>query len=106
MNSAPMRRNQNLSRNKITFEAGPLFATAMILVLIVLLSVLYLSQVTKTSVFNYKISNLQNKQTKLETEKQKLQIEAARVQTLAQAKTSGDSAGLVRTTTVSFATAK
>jgi hypothetical protein len=49
---------------------------------------------------------LQNKQTKLETEKQKLQIEAARVQTLAQAKTSGNSAGLVKTTTVSFATAK
>jgi len=101
-----MRRNQNLSRNKITFEAGNLFSAVMILLIVVLLSILYLSQVTKSSVFNYKISNLQNKQTKLETDKQKLQIEAARVQTLAQAKSSGEAAGLIKTTTVSFATAK
>ena len=103
--TASMRRNQNITRNRLAFQTGPISVGVMLLGLVILLSLLYLNQITKTSVFNYKISNLQSKQSTLETEKQKLQIEAARVQSLAQAKANATSAGLVKTDTVSFATA-
>ncbi|MBA3678857.1 hypothetical protein H0W80_01510 [Candidatus Saccharibacteria bacterium] len=100
-----LRRNQNFTRKKLEFQTGPISIGLMLLGLIILLSLLYLNQITKTSVFNYKISNLQAKQNTLETSKQKLQIEAARVQSLASAKANASKDGLVKTDAVSFATA-
>ncbi|MEI8072891.1 MAG: hypothetical protein WCH00_02245 [Candidatus Saccharibacteria bacterium] len=100
-----LRRNQNITRNKLSFQTGPFSVGLLLLGFVIVLSLLYLNQITKTSVFNYKISNLQNTQANLTTEKQKLQIEAARVQSLAQAKANATSAGLIKTDTVSYATA-
>ena len=100
--TATLRRNQNITRNRLEFQTGPITAGVMLLALVILLSLLYLNQVTKTSLYNYKISNLQNTQSKLETEKQNLQIEAARAQSIAENKSRATTAGLVKTDTVSF----
>ncbi len=100
--TATLRRNQNITRNRLEFQTGPITAGVMLLALVIVLSLLYLNQVTKTSLYNYKISNLQNTQSKLETEKQNLQIEAARAQSIAESKSKAASAGLVKTDTVSF----
>lgn len=102
---ASMRRNQNITRNRLQFQTGPIAVGLMLLALIILLSLMYLNQITKTSVFSYKISNLKNTQANLETEKQKLEIEAARAQSLAEAKATASNSGLVKTTSVSFAQA-
>lgn len=99
---ASMRRNQNLTRNRLQFQTGPIAVGLMLLALIILLSLMYLNQITKTSVFSYKISNLKNTQANLETQKQKLQIEAARAQSLAATKATASNNGLVKTDTVSF----
>ncbi len=104
--TATLRRNQNITRNRLEFQTGPITAGVMLLALVILLSLLYLNQVTKTSLYNYKISNLQNTQTKLETEKQNLQIEAARAQSIAENKSRAATAGLVKTDTVSFVQAR
>ncbi len=101
--TATLRRNQNFTRNKLNFKTGPVSAGLMLLALVILLSLLYLNQITKTSLFNYKISNLQSSQNKLETQKQKLQIEAARAQSLAESKANATANGMIKTDTVSFA---
>lgn len=98
-----MRRNQNITRQKTRFQTGPVTVGLMLTALVILLALLYLNQITKTSVYNYKISNLTAKQIQLETEKQKLQIEAARLQSLEQLKASAQANGLVKTDIVSFA---
>jgi len=99
-----VRRNQNLTRNKLEFKTGPISVGFMLVALIILLALLYLNQVTKTSLFNYKISNLSAKQTDLESQKQKLEIEAARLQSLSEVRASANAAGMVKTDSVSFAT--
>ena len=101
----PMRRNQNLTRNRLQFQTGPVAVGLMLLALVILLSLLYLNQITKSSLYNYKISNLKSTQAGLETQKQKLQIEAARAQSLAETKANATAGGMVKTDTVSFATA-
>jgi len=100
--TATLRRNQNITRNKLEFQTGRISAGLMLLGLVILLSLLYLNQVTKTSLFNYKISNLENSHSQLQTQKQQLQIEAARAQSLAETKARATTAGLVKTDTVSF----
>ncbi len=85
--TAALRRNQNLTRNKLEFKTGPISVGFMLVAL-----------------FNYKISNLSAKQTDLENQKQKLEIEAARLQSLSEVRASANAAGMVKTDSVSFAT--
>lgn len=101
--TAALRRNQNFTKDKLTFKTGPVSAGLMLLALVILLSLLYLNQITKTSLFNYKISNLQSTQHNLETQKQKLQIEAARAQSLAETRANAQATGMIKTESVSFA---
>jgi hypothetical protein len=67
---------------------------------------MYLSQVTKTSTFNYKISNLEQKQTQLQSTKDNLSIDAARLQSIAEAKKAAETAQLAPVKTVSYTTAR
>jgi hypothetical protein len=62
--------------------------------------------VTKTSTFNYKISNLENKQGVLQTTKDNLSIDAARLQSIAEAKKAAQTAQLSAVKTVSYTTAR
>lgn len=100
--TAALRRNQNITRTKFNLQTGPISAGLMLLGLVILLSLLYLNQVTKTSLFNYKISNLENTHSQLLTQKQQLQIEAARAQSLANSKATASASGMVKTDTVSY----
>ena len=75
-----VRRNQNLYRTSTKLQLGPMSVGFVMIALITLLALLYLTQITKTSVYGYKLSDLQQKQQKLSLAKQELQIEAARLQ--------------------------
>lgn len=93
--SLAMRRNQSFGRNQNTtrFKAnertlGPISNTIMLVILACLLGLLYLTQVTKTNAYGYKINDLQQQQTKLQDENAELQVSAARSQALDRVKNS------------------
>ncbi|MEI6741495.1 MAG: hypothetical protein WCK71_00055 [bacterium] len=100
-----LRKNQNIVKNKIKFQTGPVSASLMLIGLVILLGLMYLNQVTKTQTFNYKISNLEHKQGELQTTKDNLSIDAARLQSIAEAKKAAQTAQLSAVKTVSYATA-
>ena len=102
--TAALRRNQNLTRTATQLQSGPITTTLLLIGLIIVLALLYLNQVTKTSTFNYRISNLTQKQQQLQGEKENLQIEAARLQSIQDVKSSNVAAKLAPSSgSVSFA---
>lgn len=97
-----MRRNQNLTRANRSYEAGPLSVGLMLIALVILLSLLYLNQVTKTSTFTYRLSSLQTKRDDLQAQKEKLQIEAARLQSLQDLRSSKVATDMVPVTNATY----
>ena len=82
-------RNQNTARFRSNDRTlGPISNTIMLIVLACLLGLLYLTQVTKTNAYGYKINDLQQQQTKLQDENAELQVSAARLQALDRVKNS------------------
>lgn len=74
-------------QNTTTFQSkettlGPISNTIILIVLACLLGLLYLTQVTKTNAYSYKINSLQTQQSSLQQENSDLQISSARLQSL------------------------
>ena len=93
--SLAMRRNQSFGRGQNTarFKSndrtlGPISNTIMLVILACLLGLLYLTQVTKTNAYGYKINDLQQQHTQLQDENAELQVSAARLQALDRVKNS------------------
>jgi len=93
--SLAMRRNQSFGRNQNTARfkgndrtLGPISNTIMLIILACLLGLLYLTQVTKTNAYGYKVNDLQQQQTQLQDENAELQVSAARLQALDRVKNS------------------
>ena len=83
-----MMRNQNLTRVQTAVQAGPITVSFMLIALIALLSLLYLNQVTKATSLNYRVASLESKRNELIAQKEQLRIDAARLQSIAAAKSS------------------
>jgi len=82
-------RNQNaISFDKGSYSLGPVSNTIVLIVLSCVLGLLYLTQVTKTNAYGYKIDDLNKRQTNLKTEHDELEIAAARLQALDRVKNS------------------
>lgn len=97
-----MSRQRFTSRNQNTtdFRAqertlGPVSNTIMLIILTCLLGLFYLTQVTKTNAFSYRIDNLQKQQTKLKDEHADLEVASARLQSLERVKNSAVAKSLV-----------
>lgn len=76
-------RNQNavsFRRNERTL--GPISNTIILIVLACLLGLLYLTQVTKTNAYGYKINDLQQQQAQLKAQNDDLEVASARLQSL------------------------
>jgi hypothetical protein len=76
-------RQQNtisFRQNKRTL--GPISNTIILIVLAALLGLLYLTQVTKTNAYGYKINSLQQQQAQLKTEHDNLELASANWQSL------------------------
>lgn len=87
--TASIGRNQNsisFRRNERTL--GPVTNTIILIVLACLLGLLYLTQVTKTNAYGYKINSLQAQQTQLTQENQDLQVASANMQSLSRVQNS------------------
>jgi hypothetical protein len=77
------RRNQNIYRSQARLQLGPTSVGFVTVAIITVLALLYLTQITKTSVYGYKLSDLSQKQAKLSLAQQELEVEAARLQAIA-----------------------
>jgi hypothetical protein len=93
------RRNQNVVpfvRDKVGF--GPVSNTIILIILGCILGLLYLTQVTKTNAFGYKINELRSEAASLQTEHDELEVASARLQSLERAKNSPVSSAMVTVT--------
>jgi hypothetical protein len=87
------QRYQRPNQNAVSFRRsdrtlGPISNTVILIVLASLLGLLYLTQVTKTNAYGYKIASLQQQQTQLQSENDNLQVSSARLQSLDRVQTS------------------
>jgi hypothetical protein len=82
-------RNQNTTSFRMQERAlGPISNTILLVILACLLGLLYLTQVTKTNAYGYKINDLQKQQVQLADEHAQLEVAAARLQSLERVKNS------------------
>ncbi len=90
------RRNQNsVSFKKESVRLGPVSNAVVLIVLACLLGLVYLTQVTKTNAYSYKIKSLQTEQSSLKEERDELEVAAARLQALDTIKNSPSAQKLV-----------
>lgn len=90
------KRNQNaVSFRDTTRTLGPVSNTVILIVLACVLGLLYLTQVTKTNAFGYRINDLQKQQTALKQEHDDLEVASARLQALDRVKNSDINKNLV-----------
>ncbi len=89
-------RNQNITGFRSNKKSiGPVSNTIILVVLACLLGLLYLTQVTKTNAYGYKISNLQKQQADLQQQHDELEVASARLQSLDRVKNSQPAKSLV-----------
>ena len=99
-----VRRNQNLYRPKAGLHLGPVSISFLTIAAIVVLALLYITQITKTNVFGYRLSQLQAQRDKILADKQGLEVEAARLQSIQRIESSPAVQKLVPQTTPTYAT--
>ena len=89
-------RNQNGVAYRAQVRAfGPVSNTIILIVLALLLGLLYLTQVTKTNAYGYKISSLQQEQADLRAQHDDLEVASARLQAVERVQNSEVAKGLV-----------
>lgn len=90
------QRNKNTtSFKKSSRTLGPVSNTIILIVLACILGLLYLTQVTKTNAYGYKISNLQDQQTQLKQQHDDLEVASARAQAMDRVQNSDAAKNLV-----------
>lgn len=89
-------RNQNTtSFHTQERSIGPISNTIILIVLACILGLLYLTQVTKTNAYGYKINELNKQQSSLQQEHDELEVASARLQALDRVKNSEANKNLV-----------
>ncbi len=105
MSTAAMsaRRNQNIYRSQARLQLGPTSVGFVTVAIITILALLYLTQITKTSVYGYKLSDLNQKKAKLSLAQQELEVEAARLQAIQTIQSAPASGKMVPEQNVTYA---
>lgn len=89
-------RNQNTTTFRTNDRAlGPISNTIILIVLACILGLLYLTQVTKTNAYGYKLNSLTTQAASLSQEHDELEVASARLQALDRVKNSDVSKNLV-----------
>lgn len=95
-------RQQTVTRghNSVSFQAkdlrlGPISNTIVLIVLACLLGLLYLTQVTKTNAYGYSIDSLRREQSALQSQRDDLATNSARLQSLEQVRNSAEAKAMV-----------
>jgi hypothetical protein len=97
------RRNQNLYRQPTNLVLGPTSATFVVIALISVLALLYLNQITKTAVFTYQLTDLQQQREQVLTDERALAVEAGRLQSIQTIQSSSAAQKMVPVGAVSYA---
>ena len=89
-------RGQNaVSFRNESSRLGPVSNAIVLIVLTCLIGLVYLTQVTKTNAYSYRIEDLQTKQSSLKEEQKDLELTSARLRSLDSEAVAKASAGLV-----------
>lgn len=92
-------RNQNsVSFRSVERRLGPISNTLILIVLACLLGLMYLTQVTKTNAYGYKINNLQQQQSQLKSQNNDLEVASAQLQSLDRSQNSDVAKNMVAVT--------
>lgn len=88
------------NQNAVSFRTrerglGPISNTIILIVLACTLGLLYLTQVTKTNAYGYKVNGLVEQQQQLKAEHDDLEVASARLQSLDRVQNSDVAKGLV-----------
>jgi hypothetical protein len=97
------RRNQNLYRQPASLKLGSNSATFVVIAIICALALLYLNQITKTSVLGYKSTEMSRQRDQIVAQKRDLGVEAARLQSIQTLRASKTAATMVPVGQVSYA---
>ncbi len=100
------RRNQNLYRQKAKVQLGPFSIGFVTIAVVSVLALLYLNQITKTSVYGYKLTELSKQRDTAIAAKQELEVEAARLQSIQQIQSSPVVKGMVAEQKPTYAKAR
>ncbi len=88
-------RQQNSTRINVREQSlGPVSNTILLIVMACFLGLLYLTQVTKTNTLSYQLNDLKTEESSLKSERNDLEVAAARLQSLERARTSKVAADL------------
>ncbi len=89
-------RQQNTTSFRSPKRAiGPVSNTIILVILACVLGLIYLTQVTKTNAYGYRINELQKEQSRLKVEHEELEISSARLQAQDRVKNSAVAQNLV-----------
>lgn len=89
-------RGQNaVSFRNESSRLGPVSNAIVLIILTCLIGLVYLTQVTKTNAYSYKIEDLQIKQSSLKEDQKDLELTAARLRSVDSEAVAKASAGLV-----------
>lgn len=99
-----LRRNQNTVRFKLPAGLGPVSHTVLIALMLAILGLVYLTQITKTSVFGYQMEDLNTKKEQLTSENSDLQVETAHLQALERVQQSNVAKAMTAPAATEYAT--
>lgn len=75
-------------------KIGPLSIQFVIIIVLAAMALLYLAQSTQSATKNYKLQELREEKTSFESEKERLEVEAARLKSINEIEKNADSLGL------------
>ena len=75
-------RNQNTTRFASSVKLGPVTHTVLVALMITVLGLIYLTQATKATTFDYQAQGIENKIESLASQKTDLEVENARLTAL------------------------
>lgn len=80
--AAPMRRNQNTVAFASSVKLGPVTHTVLVALMITVLGLIYLTQATKATSYDYEAQKVEDKIAELASQKTDLEVENARLTAL------------------------
>lgn len=102
------RRSNNWSRNQNTvayvsaIKLGPVTYTVLVALMVTILGLIYLTQATKATSYDYEAQKIDSKIAELNIEKSDLEIENARLTALETVKNSSVAATMVKPSSTSY----
>ena len=100
---APMRRNQNTVAFTSSVKLGPVTHTVLVALMITVLGLIYLTQATRATGYDYQAQKIDSEIADLQTKKGDLEVENARLTALETVKNSNVAKAMTSPAETSYA---